>query len=249
MASGWRSWPPAATAGPSCGCPTAGPGSQAEGWDAPLYWEPGEDGDWRVMSLGGLVRSIPTPRSPTSAISRPTPTPAGPASGCRPRRSGSTPSAGLATGGGLRDLDRIAPRPAGPAGGLRQMFGDLWQWTASAYAPYPGFVPGAGRGRRVQRQVHGQPDGAARRMLRHPARPCARQLPQLLLSAPALDVFRRAPGRGRPGLAAPAPRPGNSWPTSSPASRPVPGPCPANISTTSAARPCSRPSASCPNTI
>ncbi|MDA0339888.1 MAG: ergothioneine biosynthesis protein EgtB [Proteobacteria bacterium] len=27
---------------------------------------------------------------------------------------------------------------------LRQMFGDVWQWTQSAYVPYPGFKPGAG---------------------------------------------------------------------------------------------------------
>lgn len=26
-------------------------------------------------------------------------------------------------------------------GGLKQMFGDLWEWTSSSYAPYPGYAP------------------------------------------------------------------------------------------------------------
>ncbi|HLK26174.1 MAG TPA: L-histidine N(alpha)-methyltransferase, partial [Caulobacteraceae bacterium] len=45
--------------------------------------------------------------------------------------------------GGL-DLDRLAPEPAGGGPGVRQMFGVAWQWTASAYLPYPGFRPDAG---------------------------------------------------------------------------------------------------------
>ena len=46
-----------------------------------------------------------------------------------------------------RDLgaDHLRPRPAEAGDGLRQMFGDVWEWTASAYLPYPGFkaAPGA----------------------------------------------------------------------------------------------------------
>ncbi|MEI9889424.1 MAG: ergothioneine biosynthesis protein EgtB [Caulobacteraceae bacterium] len=36
------------------------------------------------------------------------------------------------------------PRPALPISGLQQMSGDLWQWTASAYSPYPRYRPAAG---------------------------------------------------------------------------------------------------------
>src|SRR5690606_1086174 len=56
--------------------------------------------------------------------------------------------------------------------------------------------PGGRRGRRVQRQVHGQPDGAARRVLRHAAGPYPAELPQLLPAGRALAVLRHPP-RGR----------------------------------------------------
>ena len=55
-------------------------------------------------------------------------------------------------GGGDVDGSAVAPRllpvadagPADPAAPLRQLLGQVWQWTSSAYAPYPGFRPLAG---------------------------------------------------------------------------------------------------------
>ncbi len=42
------------------------------------------------------------------------------------------------------DSGLLQPQPAPGGAGLKQLFGDLWQWTRSAYAPYPGFRPWAG---------------------------------------------------------------------------------------------------------
>ena len=45
----------------------------------------------------------------------------------------------------LADRRAWHPRPAGPAtGGLRQVFGDCWEWTTSAYLGYPGYHPPSG---------------------------------------------------------------------------------------------------------
>ena len=45
--------------------------------------------------------------------------------------------------GNFLESGMLRPRPAsGP--GLTQMAGDVWEWTSSAYAAYPGFKPPAG---------------------------------------------------------------------------------------------------------
>ncbi len=54
---------------------------------------------------------------------------------------------------------------------------------------------------RIQRQVHVQPNGSARGLLREPAGPPAGRLPQLLLPARALAIPGSAPGPGPAGTA------------------------------------------------
>jgi hypothetical protein len=48
--------------------------------------------------------------------------------------------------GNLADAESLHPRVAPPKGGSApaQMFGDVWEWTASQYSPYPGYRPPEG---------------------------------------------------------------------------------------------------------
>jgi ergothioneine biosynthesis protein EgtB len=58
--------------------------------------------------------------------------------------------AAAAVTGNLADRETYHPRPAPAvtaqpgAGRLRQVYGDCWEWTSSAYHPYPGFHPAEG---------------------------------------------------------------------------------------------------------
>jgi ergothioneine biosynthesis protein EgtB len=47
-------------------------------------------------------------------------------------------AAALACEGNFVESGRLHPAPAG-RGPLTQLFGDVWEWTQSAYAPYPGY--------------------------------------------------------------------------------------------------------------
>lgn len=120
---------------------------QAEGWRAPLYWETGPDG-WRVMDLHGL-RPV-DPAAPVSHISYYEAEAYAAWAGARLPTEAEWEHAAsqLPVQGVFLAQATPAPAPA-PARGEgatpRQMFGDLWEWTRSAYAPYPGFAaaPGA----------------------------------------------------------------------------------------------------------
>jgi ergothioneine biosynthesis protein EgtB len=125
----------------------------ADGWAwaaenrirAPLYWVP-EAGGWSRFALDGL-RPL-APAEPVAHISWYEADAYARWAGARlPREEEwEAAAAGLDPCGGTQ-LDRAGPvRPrAAPAGeGLRQMFGDLWEWTMSGFGPYPGFRPTEG---------------------------------------------------------------------------------------------------------
>jgi ergothioneine biosynthesis protein EgtB len=119
----------------------------ADGWAwvrengviAPLYWRRGEEG-WNRFGLDGLKPlSLAEPvchisYSEADAYAR--------WAGARlpTEAEWEAAAAGQDPGDG-NQLDEAGPvRPGGGSG----LFGDAWQWTASAYLPYPGFTPAKG---------------------------------------------------------------------------------------------------------
>ena len=129
---------------------------QAEGWEGPLYWWQA-DGEWQEFSLGGPVAidpgrpvchvsyyeadafarwagaRLPTEAEWEVAVESSTPALEGGRTGHRPGRPAPN----------FLDQDLLQPLPA-PDDGPPSLLGGVWQWTSSAYAPYPGFVPAPG---------------------------------------------------------------------------------------------------------
>lgn len=117
-------------------------------WQSPLYWET-LDGTWQVMTLGGL-RPL-NPAEPVCHISFYEADAYATWAGKRLPSEAEWEHA--ATGrpiqGHFVDAGDLHPRPAmpeaaGQGDGLVQLFGDVWEWTSSAYLPYPGYRAAAG---------------------------------------------------------------------------------------------------------
>jgi ergothioneine biosynthesis protein EgtB len=115
-----------------------------EGWHAPLYWEM-RDGQWLGMSLEGLLPvDEPAPVDHVSFYE----------ADAFARWAGKrlptefeweVAADGLALVGNSVATRAFRPLPAETCtSGLQQMFGDVWEWTQSAYLPYPGYQPPAG---------------------------------------------------------------------------------------------------------
>ncbi len=123
---------------------------QEHEWRAPFYWRADDDG-WSVFTLGGWKPV--DPNEPVVHVSHYE------ADAFARWWGGRLPTEfewehAVATCGPSDSVAglpftapyaaRLHPGPAEDAAGLAQAFGEVWQWTASAYVPYPRFAPAAG---------------------------------------------------------------------------------------------------------
>ena len=118
---------------------------KAEAIDAPLHWR--RDGDaWMRFGLDGL-RPV-NPAAPVTHVSLYEADAYASWAGARLPTEAEWES-------GAQDLDpaqgnfldrpvAARPRACEQADGLAQMFGDVWEWTGSAFRPHPGFRPAPG---------------------------------------------------------------------------------------------------------
>jgi ergothioneine biosynthesis protein EgtB len=120
---------------------------QAHRWIAPLYWEkPGAE--WFQFTCSGL-RKVEEPE-PVCHVSYYEADAFARWAGARlpTEFEWEVAAAPLAVEGNLMESGTFhpAPPPAAKADSIMplQIFGDVWEWTASAYLPYPGFKPAAG---------------------------------------------------------------------------------------------------------
>jgi ergothioneine biosynthesis protein EgtB len=123
---------------------------EAEGWTEPFYWEL-RDREWWTFTLNGMQRL--NPAEPVCHLTWFEADAFARWFGARLPREDEweVASNDRAVLGNLADRGRFHPMPdaaTDPARERRegpgQMFGDVWEWTSSAYSPYPGYRPPAG---------------------------------------------------------------------------------------------------------
>jgi ergothioneine biosynthesis protein EgtB len=113
--------------------------AQVGAWRAPLYWERAEGGRWQVFGMRGMEDLDPdAPVVHTSfyeadAYAR--------WAGARlpTEQEWESVAREVPVRGTFLESGSLAPLPASHAEGVEQLFGDAWEWTASAYVPYPRF--------------------------------------------------------------------------------------------------------------
>ena len=118
--------------------------AQREGWQAPLYWQ--REGDrWHHYTLAGL--RVVAGDEPVAHVSAYEADAYARWAGARlpTEAEWEVVAADAPVAGNFVESGRLKPAVACTgATGPTQLFGDVWEWTASAYAPYPGYRPPPG---------------------------------------------------------------------------------------------------------
>jgi len=117
---------------------------QQEEIRAPLYWEE-TDGQWRWFTLNGMQHV--DLHAPVTHISLYEADAYAAWADARLPTETEWESGAAGVAVNPNDASHHHVRPSGPvpgSTGLMQMFGDVWEWTGSAYRPYPGFKPAEG---------------------------------------------------------------------------------------------------------
>jgi ergothioneine biosynthesis protein EgtB len=119
---------------------------QARGWTAPLYWQ-AEAGQWSAYTMSGLRPLCAA--EPVCHVSFFEADAFARWSGNRlpTEQEWETAAAGRPVAGHFLERGRYHPAilpAAEDSGPLPQLYGDVWQWTASPYVGYPGYRPAVG---------------------------------------------------------------------------------------------------------
>ena len=111
------------------------------GWKAPLYWVQ-KEGEWYNFTLSGL-RKV-DPNEPVTHVSYYEADAFARWAGARLATEGEweTAAGEKPYNGNFVEQGNFHPRPLQEEGeGIKQLYGDVWEWTKSSYDAYPGYKP------------------------------------------------------------------------------------------------------------